>query len=74
LNLTRQDSINYIAFLASQASALGLSIGLKNAGDIINYVLPIVQFAVNEQCVQYSECNLWNSFISAKKPVFHIGA
>jgi hypothetical protein len=46
--------------------------GLKNAGDIIDDVLPIVDFSVNEQCVQYSECTTFEAFIKAGKPVFHI--
>jgi hypothetical protein len=35
-------------------------------------VLPIVHFSVNEQCVQYSECDTFRPFIEAGKPVFHI--
>jgi hypothetical protein len=58
--------------LASEASAHNLAIGLKNAANIIDTVLDIVQFSVNEQCSQYSECAAWTKFISAGKPVFHI--
>lgn len=32
----------------------------------------MVQWEVNEQCVQYHECNLFQPFIAAGKPVFHI--
>lgn len=46
--------------------------GLKNAGDIISAVLPLVHFSVNEQCVQYGECSTFKPFIDAGKPVFHI--
>lgn len=46
--------------------------GLKNAGDIIAEVLPIVHFSVNEQCVDESECETFHAFIDANKPVFHI--
>jgi hypothetical protein len=46
--------------------------GLKNAGDIIEQVLPIVHFSVNEQCVENSECDTFHAFIDAGKPVFHI--
>ena len=31
-----------------------------------------MQWSVNEQCVQYSECNTFRPFIDAGKPVFHI--
>lgn len=46
--------------------------GLKNAGDIIPDVLPIVDFSVNEQCIQYGECKTFKPFIDAQKPVFNI--
>jgi Glycoside-hydrolase family GH114 len=58
--------------LSGFASANGLGIGLKNALEIINSVSSYVQFAVNESCVVYSECNLYDSFIAAGKPIFHI--
>ena len=49
LDLTQQDSIDFIQFLAGHARNLSLAIGLKNAGDIVQNVLPVVQFSVNEQ-------------------------
>ena len=51
---------------------LNLTLGLKNAGDIIPDVLPIVDFSINEECVKYSECATFATFIAAGKPVFHI--
>lgn len=51
---------------------MNVAIGLKNAGDIIPDVLSNVQFAVNEECVYYEECDTWEPFISANKPVFHV--
>jgi hypothetical protein len=72
LGLTANDSINYIQFLSSTTRPLNLTLGLKNAGAIIPAVLPLVDFAVNEQCVQYNECSTFQQFIAAGKPVFHI--
>lgn len=46
--------------------------GLKNAGAIIDNVIDYVQFSVNEQCAQYSECDQFTAFVNASKPVFHI--
>lgn len=31
-----------------------------------------MQFSVNEQCAEYTECETFASFIKAAKPVFHI--
>lgn len=70
--MTRQDAIDYIAFLSSVTAPLGLALGLKNAGDIIDEVLPVVHFSVNEECVKYDECGVFAAFVEAGKPVFHI--
>ncbi|KAM5352178.1 hypothetical protein ACJ41O_004901 [Fusarium nematophilum] len=72
LGLTAADSISYIKFLSAEAAKYNMSTGLKNAGDIIKSVLPYVAFSVNEQCVEYSECETFAAFIKAKKPVFNI--
>jgi Glycoside-hydrolase family GH114 len=58
--------------MAAVASQNGLSIGLKNAIDIIDTVSDSVQFAVNEECQANSECNGYNNFLTSGKPVFHI--
>lgn len=72
LSLTQQSSISFMSYLSSLAAPLNLTMGLKNAGDIIPAVLPLVQFSVNEQCVQNNECDTFQPFIAAGKPVFHI--
>ncbi|KAJ5820270.1 Endo alpha-1-4 polygalactosaminidase precursor [Penicillium riverlandense] len=72
LGLTKADAINYVNFLAKEADARGLAIGLKNGGDIIDSVIDNMQWSVNEQCAQYDECAIFDPFIQANKPVFHI--
>lgn len=72
LGLTPKDAINYVLFLAQAAHARGLSIGLKNAGAIIPAVIDEMEWSVNEQCVQYGECELYQPFIEKGKPVFHV--
>jgi hypothetical protein len=32
----------------------------------------MMQWEVNEQCIQYDECDTFAPFIAADKPVFHI--
>ena len=56
LNLTSQDEVAFIAWLANQAHLRGMSMALKNDIPQIPSVLPYVDFAVNEQCFQYKEC------------------
>ncbi|KAK0386714.1 hypothetical protein NLU13_6549 [Sarocladium strictum] len=72
LGLQESDSVSYMTFLSQQAQSFNMSIGLKNAGDIIPDVLPHVHFSVNEQCVEYSECETFAAFIKDNKPVFNI--
>ena len=72
INLTEQDSVDFLYYISNLTAPLNMSLGLKNAGDIIPTVLPIVQFSVNEQCVENQECETFHAFIDAGKPVFHI--
>lgn len=72
IGLTKADAVNYVKFLAEEAHKLTMSIGLKNAGAIIPQVIDQMQWSVNEQCVQYNECDDYSAFIRAGKPVFHL--
>ncbi|CRG88280.1 hypothetical protein PISL3812_05309 [Talaromyces islandicus] len=72
LGLTQEDSIDYVNFLASEAHSRNMSIGLKNAGEIIDSVIDNMEWSVNEQCAQYNECDTFMPFTDANKPVFHI--
>jgi hypothetical protein len=72
LGLTTDDAINYLKFLSGVAHDRGLSIGLKNGGEIVKDILPYMEFQVNEQCMNYNECTTFSPFIDAGKPVFHI--
>jgi hypothetical protein len=72
LGLTTDTAIDYMTFLANEAHSRGLAIGLKNAGEIVSSVLPNVEWQVNEQCLQYDECDIFQPFIDAGKLVFHI--
>jgi len=72
LRLTKQDAINFVSFLAKEADRYNLATGLKNGADMIEDVLPLIQFSVNEQCAEYEECQVFAAFIDSGKPVFHI--
>ncbi|KIW10386.1 hypothetical protein PV08_11348 [Exophiala spinifera] len=72
LDLTEADSVDYVMFLANEAHGRNLSIGLKNAGAIIDGVIDCMEWSVNEQCVAYDECDTYQPFIQHHKPVFHV--
>lgn len=46
--LTKEDSVAFLTKMAAEARRYGMSIGLKNAEDILPNVTSIIQFAVNE--------------------------
>lgn len=70
--LTYQTQLDYNKFIANFAHSIGLSVSLKNdlaqVKDLVNYF----DFAVNEECVQWNECDLLNPFVKQNKSVFHI--
>ncbi|OOG00136.1 glycoside hydrolase family 114 protein [Aspergillus carbonarius ITEM 5010] len=72
LGLTQADSIDYMNWMANEAHARNMSIGLKNAGAIIPSVINNMQWSVNEQCAEYEECDTYAAFTQKNKPVFHI--
>jgi len=70
--LTFDDQIRYNRFLAEEAHKRGLSIGLKNDLDQVSHLLPYFDWAINEQCFEYNECDKLIPLINAGKAVFHV--
>lgn len=71
--LSAADQLNYDTFLANEAHARGLSVGLKNNIDQIPQLASVFDFAVNEQCNQYNECGNYSTyFVQNNKAVFNI--
>jgi hypothetical protein len=58
--------------LAKMAHSNGLSVGLKNDLGQVPRLEPKFDFAINEQCFQYHECDNLKLFIQAGKPVFQV--
>lgn len=69
--LTADDQLAYNRFIANEARARGLSVGLKNALDQIPDLVSYYDFAVNEQCFAYDECDTLMPFVEQGKPVLH---
>jgi hypothetical protein len=68
--LTADDQLRFNRFLAGAAHARGLSIGLKNDLEQVAALEPDFDWALNEQCFQYSECERLQPFSRAGKAVF----
>jgi glycosyl hydrolase family 114 len=70
--LTADDQLAFDTWLANAAHARGLSVALKNDLDQIPDLLPYFDWAVNEQCFQYGECDKLVPFVQAGKAVLEI--
>ncbi len=70
--LVADDQLAFNTWLAAQAHQRGLSVGLKNDLDQIQELEPLFDWALDEQCYQYSECDLLQPFIDAGKAVFGV--
>ncbi len=70
--LTAGDQLRFNRYLADQAHRRGLAVGLKNDLEQIPDLLPDFDWALNEECFSYRECEALLPFIEAGKPVFVI--
>ncbi|WP_423782036.1 endo alpha-1,4 polygalactosaminidase [Cupriavidus pauculus] len=70
--LTAATQLDYNRFLATQAHARGLAVGLKNGVAQLSDLASAFDFAVNEQCFQYNECSGYSAFTVQGKPVFNV--
>lgn len=71
-NLTAADQLVYNTMLSTITHSLDMAVGLKNDLDQVKELQPLFDFAVNESCQQYNECNSLLPFIQAGKPVWGI--
>jgi hypothetical protein len=70
--LTAADQLQYNRYLAVAAHTRGLSVGLKNDLDQVTALVSLFDWALNEQCFQFQECNLLTPFVQAGKAVFNV--
>jgi hypothetical protein len=70
--LRAADQLAYNRFLAAEAHARGLVVGLKNDLDQAATLAADFDFAINEQCFTYNECAALAPFTRAGKSVLQI--
>lgn len=68
--LTAQNQLTYNEYIASAVHAAGMSVLLKNDVDQLATLQPFFDFALNEQCGEFSECGGYSAFTGAGKAVF----
>lgn len=71
-DLSATDEQTYLRMLIELAHQRGLSVGLKNALDLLPQIGPEVDFAVNEECQQFNECERYDAFVASGKAVLNI--
>lgn len=71
-DLTKDDAVNYLQFMADYAHDRGMAFGLKNGGGIVDKVVDFSEWVIIEQCVKYNECDQYQPFIKQDKPAFQI--
>ncbi|MEA2435275.1 MAG: hypothetical protein QOG54_2732 [Actinomycetota bacterium] len=68
--LRRRHQVAYDRMLAEVAHDNGLAAGLKNVPELVEQLEPSYDFVINESCFDYDECEPYERFIAADKPVF----
>lgn len=69
-DLTASDQVKFNLFIAEEAHNRGLSVGLKNSLEIIPDLVDSFDWALNEQCEEFNECDTLLPFIQQNKAVF----
>jgi hypothetical protein len=70
--LTYQDQLDYNIWLAHEAHARGLSIGLKNDPEQVIDLLAYYDWALSESCFAEEWCDQVAPFVASGKPVFAV--
>jgi hypothetical protein len=71
-NLTATDQKRYNTWLAERAHERGLSVGLKNDLGQVRALVGLFDWALNEQCFEFDECEALLPFVDEGKAVFGV--
>jgi hypothetical protein len=70
--ITVEDQLAYLQWLAESAHERGLALGLKNVPELAAQLEPVYDWALTESCFAQSWCGEMSIFIENGKPVFAI--
>eukprot|EP00903_Cladosiphon_okamuranus_P008300 g7986.t1 len=68
-DITPEDQLAYNMWIAEQAHARNLSVGLKNDKDQVEVLEPYFDWALSTDCYTYSDCGVYTPFMAARKAV-----
>jgi hypothetical protein len=69
--LTAEHQLRFNRLVAALVHEHGMAVGLKNDLGQVSELEPAFDFAVNEQCFEFGECDLLTPFVRSGKAVFH---
>lgn len=70
--LTADDQLEFNSWLFAEVHDHGMAVGLKNDLDQVDELVDDVEFQVNEECLQYGDCDPLSAFVDVGKPVWSI--
>ncbi|PKR48417.1 endo alpha-1,4 polygalactosaminidase [Thalassospira marina] len=71
-NLSRDDALRFVRWMASEAHKRGLTIGQKNAPDMVRDLAGVLDFAITESPVTFDHAHYFAPYVAQHKPVFAI--
>lgn len=71
-SITEDDAVAYVKMLAEHAHSRNLAFGLRRAPEIAARSMEDVDFSVCESCSKTKDCEAYQNFLDAGKPVFHV--
>ncbi len=69
--ISYEDNIRYALWLAEEAHARGLAIGLKNGPEMVRDLVDVYDFAITEEAFYYRFARKFTPFIAQGKAVFN---
>lgn len=70
--ISRQESIDYIRWLADEAHSLGMAFSLKNSENLVEELRYTVDMIQSESCFVYDNCSNASLMSAVNKPVFAV--
>ncbi|CAM9515826.1 unnamed protein product [Scytosiphon promiscuus] len=73
VSVTVAEQLDYNGWFASEVHAYGMKVGLKNCVELLESLVFSFDFAINEECNVYEECDGYSdTFLDQGKPVFNV--
>jgi hypothetical protein len=69
--LTAADQLAYNEWIAQEAHSLGMAVFQKNDPDQAANLVPYFDGVIDEQCNEYSQCDSYQPYLAAGKPVLN---